>query len=53
MIHAFPLRYFFKFEIEHMLARVGFAVEHVYADFDKNPYGSRCPGELIVVARRL
>jgi SAM-dependent methyltransferase len=53
MMHAFPLRYFFKFEIEHLLARVGFAVEHVYAEFDKSPYGSSYPGELIVVATRL
>lgn len=53
IVHAFSLRYFFKFELEHLLARSGFTVEHVYAGFDKGPYGSRYPGELIVVAKRL
>jgi SAM-dependent methyltransferase len=51
--HRFPLRYFFKFEVEHLLARAGFEVEHVYADHYKSPYGSREPGQLILVARKL
>ncbi len=53
LVHAFPMRYIFRFEAEHLLARSGFAVEAVYADFAKNPYGSQYPGELIFVARRL
>lgn len=52
LIHAFSMRYLFRFEAEHLLARAGFAVEHVYADFDKSPYGSKYPGELIFVARK-
>jgi len=44
------MRYFFRFEAEHLLARAGFRVEHVYADYDKSPYGSKYPGELIFVA---
>ena len=52
VVHAFALRNSFKFEIEHLLARLGFAVEHVYADFDRTPFGSKYPGELIFVARR-
>jgi hypothetical protein len=51
LVHAFPLRYFFRFEVEHLLARAGFQVEHVYADYDKSPYGSKYPGELLFVAR--
>jgi hypothetical protein len=27
-------------------------VEALYADYDKSPYGSKYPGELIFVARR-
>jgi len=30
----------------------GFEVEHLYADYDKSPYGSKYPGELLVVARK-
>ena len=52
LVQAFPMRYFFRFEAEHLLARAGFEVEQVYADYDKSPYGSKYPGELIFVARK-
>jgi SAM-dependent methyltransferase len=51
LVHAFDFRYIFRFEAEHLLARAGFQVEKLYADFDKSPYGSKYPGELIFVAR--
>ena len=50
--HAFRFRYFFRLEVEHLLVRSGFEVEHLYCDFDKSPVGSRNPGELIFVARK-
>jgi hypothetical protein len=43
------MRYFFRFEAEHLLARAGFQIEHLYAAADKSPYGSRYPGELFFV----
>jgi len=49
----FRLRYFFRFEIEHLLARAGFGVETVYSDYDKSPLGMKEPGELIFVARKM
>lgn len=52
LVHAFPMRYLFRFEAEHLLVRGGFAVEHLYADFDKSPFGSKYPGELIFVAQK-
>jgi SAM-dependent methyltransferase len=52
LVHAFALRYLFRFEGEHLLVRAGFAVEHIYAGFDKSEYGSTYPGELILVARK-
>ncbi|PKO21633.1 MAG: class I SAM-dependent methyltransferase [Chloroflexi bacterium HGW-Chloroflexi-1] len=51
-VHAFPMRYLFRFEAEHLLARCGFEVEALYADYDRSPYGSKYPGELIFVARK-
>jgi hypothetical protein len=51
LVHAFPMRYLFRFEAEHLLVRCGFAVEALYAGFDRSPYGSAYPGELIFVAR--
>jgi SAM-dependent methyltransferase len=51
LTQRFWLRYFFRFEVEHLLARSGFEVEKIYADYDKSPLGSKDPGELIFVAR--
>jgi SAM-dependent methyltransferase len=53
LIHAFPFRYLFRFEVEHLLARAGFVTEHLYADYDKSPFGSKYPGELLFVARKV
>jgi hypothetical protein len=50
LVHHFPMRYLFRYEAEHLLERCGFRLEHVYADFDKSEYGTKYPGELILVA---
>lgn len=50
--YRFPMRYFFRFEVEHLLARSGFQVEAVHADFNKSPHGSKDPGELIFVGHK-
>ncbi|MGH7562160.1 MAG: class I SAM-dependent methyltransferase [Gemmatimonadales bacterium] len=52
LVHAFSLRYLFRFEAEHLLVRCGFELEQVYGDYDRSPFGARYPGELILVARR-
>jgi SAM-dependent methyltransferase len=52
LVQAFPMRYLFRFEAEHLLARAGFTLEHLYADYDRSPYGSKYPGELLMVGRR-
>ncbi len=52
LVYPEPLRFFFRFEVEHLLARAGFEVEAVYADFDKTPFGDAPPGEMIPVARK-
>jgi hypothetical protein len=30
LVHAFPMRYLFRYEAEHLLERCGFVVEKVY-----------------------
>ena len=50
LVHAFPMRYLFRFEAEHLLARAGFRIEAVYSDYDRSEFGSKYPGELIMVA---
>jgi SAM-dependent methyltransferase len=52
LVHAFPMRYLFRYEAEHLLARAGFIVEALYADYERRPYGAEYPGELIFVARK-
>ncbi len=46
---AFPLRYFFRYEVEHLLARCGFRVEETFGDFDRSPLRDNSP-EMILVA---
>jgi SAM-dependent methyltransferase len=52
-VHGLRMRYLFRFEAEHLLSRCGFQVEALYSGYDKSPYGSKYPGELIFVARRV
>ena len=52
IVEPFRMRYLYRFEAEHLLARCGFELEQVYADYKKTHYGEKYPGELIMVARR-
>jgi SAM-dependent methyltransferase len=51
IVHAFPLRYFFRFELEHLLARAGFEIAEFFGDFDRSPFTDSSP-EMIVIAAR-
>lgn len=51
-VHAFEFRYLFRFEAEHLLARAGYEVQAVFSDYNRSPFGSSYPGELILVARK-
>ncbi len=43
------LRWFHRFELEHLLARAGFAIDALYGGFDRRPWTPG--GETILVAR--
>jgi len=49
MVFAWPLRYFFRYEVEHLLARCGFRVTALYGNFDRTPIRDDSP-EMIFVA---
>lgn len=51
VVHATRMRWLYRFEAEHLLARSGFAVTAVYGGYDRCAFGAREPGELLVVAR--
>lgn len=48
----FRMRYFCRFEMQHLLERAGFRVENLYADYSRTPYGRVYPGELVFLARK-
>jgi SAM-dependent methyltransferase len=52
LVQAFPMRYLFRYELEHLLVRAGFELEAIYGGFEKQPYGTVYPGELVTVARK-
>jgi len=49
--HAnFRMRWFWRFELEHLLARAGFAEVEIFGDFDRRPVAADTPA-YVVVAR--
>ena len=49
LVMAWTLRYFFRYEVEHLLARCGFRLEAVFGNFDGSPLADDSP-EMIFVA---
>ena len=51
LVMAFTVRYFFRYEVEHLLARCGFHVVGLYGDFGGSPLRDDSP-EMIFVAEK-
>ena len=51
-VQAFEMRWFLPAELQHLLARAGFRVRHVYGDFARGPLVDGAP-EQVVVATNL
>ncbi len=51
LVQSFPMRYFFRYELEHLLELSGFKVFELFGDFDKSAFGSDSP-EMIFVAEK-
>jgi SAM-dependent methyltransferase len=49
LVFAWTLRYFFCYEVEHLLSRAGFLVEALHGDFDRSPLRDSSP-EMIFTA---
>ncbi|MBZ5674896.1 MAG: class I SAM-dependent methyltransferase [Acidobacteriia bacterium] len=51
IVQAFPMRYFFRFELEHLMARAGFEITELYGSLDRSPFTDSSL-EMIVIATR-
>lgn len=51
LLHAFKMRYFYRFEMEHLLALGGFKVVKLFGDFDRSAFVTDSP-EMIFVAEK-
>ncbi|MCP4569942.1 MAG: class I SAM-dependent methyltransferase [FCB group bacterium] len=51
-VQAFPFRYYFRFELEHLLARTGFKIVDLFGDFDESPLKEESP-EMIFIAEKV
>jgi SAM-dependent methyltransferase len=51
LVHAFYMRWFWRYELEHLLVRSGFRLAAIYGDFDRSPLTDESP-EMICIAER-
>ena len=51
LVQAFPFRYFFRYEVLHLLERCGFRIAELYGNFDKTTLMDDSP-EMIFVAEK-
>ncbi len=51
IVHGFPYRYFFRYEMEHLLERCGFRIIALYGNFDESPLTGSSP-EMIFIAEK-
>lgn len=51
-VMQFPMRWFYRYELEHLLARAGFRTESVYGSYELDPYTSESERLLVVAAPR-
>jgi hypothetical protein len=52
LVHAFPMRYFYRYEIEHLLSLCGFKVVELFGNFDKSDF-SDDSSEMIFLAEKI
>jgi SAM-dependent methyltransferase len=53
LVQALEMRYLFRFEVEHLLARSGFEIVAAYCDYKRTPLEAGPAQELVYVARKV
>lgn len=51
LVHGFLMRWYWRYELEHLLARCGFKVKAVFGDFNRSPLTDESP-DMIFIAER-
>jgi SAM-dependent methyltransferase len=51
-VHSFPMRYFFRYEMEHLLSLCGFKVKEFFGDFDRSAFKADSLEMIFVVEKR-
>ena len=52
LLQSFPFRYFFRYEMEHLLDRCGFQIKDIYGNYDCSPLRDDS-AEMIIVAQKV
>ncbi len=52
LVHSFRMRYFYRYEVEHLLSLCGFRVVSLFGDFDKSEFSHDSP-EMIFIAEKI
>ena len=50
IVQSRPLPYFFRYELEHLLARAGFDVTALYGSFDRSAFTDNSPKMIFTAA---
>lgn len=48
LAETFPMRFVFRYELEHLLARCGFRIVALYGDYDRSAFGDESLGMIVV-----
>jgi hypothetical protein len=51
LVQGFPMRWYWRYEVEHLLTRCGFRVKAIFGDFNRSPLTDVSP-EMIFMAER-
>jgi SAM-dependent methyltransferase len=51
IVQAFPFRYYFRYEVEHLLELCGFKVVDLFGDYDRSTFFNDSP-EMIFIAKK-
>ena len=52
LVHEFKMRYFYRYEIEHLLSICGFKIVELFGDFNRSEFSNDSP-EMIFVAEKI